>query len=371
MSHNPLMDIAPSTPPAGREQAIALARQAVLAQGSEATHQWQNTWLARSWQRCLAQGHHPHDPVVFAPVGAADVAQAIAHSRGLRDAAQPVIATLARAMADMRYFALITDAAGTVVDVHGSLDTSDRRVRDIARVGVDLSEAAVGTTAIGAALTERAPVWLHRGEHFFQDNGAYSCAGAPVFGARGDCVGMLDLTGVDVPERPALKHLAAQSARRIGNALVLAQPHRLLLRLNWPGHALGTDHDGLVCLDAEGWLVSANPVGADLLALPPGWQQVHLSEVFAAPWTSLFDLARARNPATETPLWSGLRVQVSAQWGGAEQVANGGSTALPLKAVETALIRRAVQEAGGNVMEAAKRLGISRATIYRKLGRRD
>lgn len=365
------MDLAPSTPPADREQAIALARQAVLEQGLAATHRWHNAWLERSWQRCMAQGHHPHDPVVFAPVASAHLAQALAQSRSLIEAAQPVIGTLARAMADMRYFALITDAGGTVIDVHGSLDTADRRVRDIARVGVDLSEAAVGTTAIGAALAERTPVWLHRGEHFFQDNGAYSCAGAPVFGARGECVGMLDLTGVDVPERPALKHLAAQSARRIGNALVLAQPHRLLLRLNWPGHAMGSDHDGLVCVDAEGWLVSANPVGADLLALPPGWQQVHLSEVFAAPWTSLFDLAQARNPVTEAPLWSGLRVQVSALAGAAGQISYGATTALPLKAVETALIRRTVQEAGGNVMEAAKRLGISRATIYRKLARRD
>jgi transcriptional regulator of acetoin/glycerol metabolism len=38
--------------------------------------------------------------------------------------------------------------------------------------------------------------------------------------------------------------------------------------------------------------------------------------------------------------------------------------------VETALIRRAVDEARGNVMEAARALGISRATVYRKLNKR-
>lgn len=369
--HNPAMDFAPTTPPHDRDQAIALARQAVLEQGLGGTQQWGSPWLQRSWQRCLAQGHHPHDPVVFAPVQPADLAQALERSQALREAARAVIGTLARAMADMRYFALLTDASGTVIDVHGSLDTADRRVRDIARVGVDLSESAVGTTAIGAALTERAPVWLHRGEHFFQGNGAYSCAGAPVFGARGDCVGMLDLTGVDVPERPALRHLVAQSACSIGNALVLTQPHRLLLRLNWPGQTLGSDGDGLVCLDAEGGIVSANPVGADMLGLPPGWLQVHVSEVFAAPWQTLFDLAQARNPVMETPLWSGLRVQVSASAAGSDLKSPAGTAAMPLKAVETALIRRTVNEAGGNVMEAAKRLGISRATIYRKLARRD
>ncbi|MDD3785804.1 MAG: helix-turn-helix domain-containing protein, partial [Hydrogenophaga sp.] len=43
---------------------------------------------------------------------------------------------------------------------------------------------------------------------------------------------------------------------------------------------------------------------------------------------------------------------------------------VPLKDMETALIRQAVDDARGNVMEAARALGISRATVYRKLGRR-
>jgi transcriptional regulator of acetoin/glycerol metabolism len=37
--------------------------------------------------------------------------------------------------------------------------------------------------------------------------------------------------------------------------------------------------------------------------------------------------------------------------------------------VETALIRKAVADARGNVAEAARTLGISRATVYRKLWR--
>ena len=53
----------------------------------------------------------------------------------------------------MRYFAMLTNARGVVIDVQGAVD-GDPRSQLIGRVGVDLSEAAVGTTAIGAALTE-------------------------------------------------------------------------------------------------------------------------------------------------------------------------------------------------------------------------
>ena len=45
--------------------------------------------------------------------------------------------------------------------------------------------------------------------------------------------------------------------------------------------------------------------------------------------------------------------------------------AVPLKDVELALVHRAVAEARGNVAQAARALGISRATVYRKLGRKQ
>ncbi|MEY4140267.1 MAG: hypothetical protein RLZZ371_2449, partial [Pseudomonadota bacterium] len=48
-----------------------------------------------------------------------------------------------------------------------------------------------------------------------------------------------------------------------------------------------------------------------------------------------------------------------------------GSMSAPTRAlreVEAAMIRKAVDDARGNVGQAARALGISRATLYRKLG---
>ena len=178
---------------------------------------------------------------------------------------------LGRAIASTRYFAILTNRDGVVVDAHGPVDRDDPRATTITRIGVDLSERSVGTTAIGAALAELQPVWLHRGEHFFQDTSCYSCAGAPLFGPDGTCVGMLDLTGIDAAERPELKHLVTQSARSIENALALSRPHRFVLRLNWPGRLLGEDDDGLLALDGDGWVTGSNGAARQMLAaLAPG-----------------------------------------------------------------------------------------------------
>lgn len=356
-----------------RLQLIEHARRAVLGEGDVLGAPRVEPWIERSWRRCLAQGQRPQQRIAFEAVSAPAMRRALDANQPLLQAAAPVLQSLTRAMADTGYFAILTDAQGVVIDVNGPVDHHNRLAHLIARVGVDLSERAVGTTAIGTTLSELQPVWLHRGEHFFDDTSAYSCAGAPLFGPDGRCVGMLDLTGIHVPERPALKHLVTQSALHIENALLLAQPHRLLLRLNWPGNPLGADGDGLLGIDADGHITGANRAAAHMLGLT-GSPWPHVSDVLAVAPDQLFDAARAQRPAAEWPLWSGLRAQVlvrphDQRRTGMPNRATRGET-LPLKDLETALIRQAVEEARGNVMEAARVLGISRATVYRKLNKR-
>ncbi len=361
-----------------RLQRIEQARDLVFQGDSKASGTGVSPWIAQSWQRCLSMGLQPGQAVGFDTVSVQHMRRVQEASRPLVQAAQPVLAELARAIADIRYFAILTNAQGIVVDVHGPVDRQDRRAGVIARVGVDLSERAVGTTAISAALTELQPVWLHRGEHFFQGNSVYSCAGAPVFGPDGLCAGMLDLTGIETTERPALKHLVRRSARSIENSWLLSTAHALVLRLSWPGNQPGDDSDGLLTLNSDGHIVGANPTARQMLSMSPDVQghPLHASDVFASPWESLFDAANRQGQAQELPLWSGLRLQTQSLRADHAVTPHQPSTPptrnstapKPLKDVQTDMIREAVNQARGNVAEAARALGISRATVYRKLG---
>ena len=358
-----------------RLNAIAQARSALLA-GSQGANRLVSPWVERSWQRCLDYGLAPHKLAEFDLISTQQARHTAEGNAHLVQTAKPLLQNLGKAIVSTGYFVILTNQNGVVVDVNGPIDRSDRRADLITRVGTDLSEQRVGTTAISTALNEQQPVWLHRGEHFFANTAVYSCAGAPVFGPSGACVGMLDLTGIDTAERPELSHLVTQVAGKIGNALVLAQPHTLLLRLNWPGNALGSDADGMLCLDADGWITGANPVARQMVSGLQMSARVHATEVFGLPLQMLFDAARRGHHTLEVPLWTGLRLNAMAmeatrknlppRYHGSTDSATGNNVGL--KDMETAMIHKAVERARGNVAQAAQALGISRATVYRKLG---
>ena len=132
---------------------------------------------------------------------------------------------------------------------------------------------------------------------------------------------------------------------------------------------MGADDDGLVCLDGDGWIKGSNEAARQMLPqLAMTGTPVHCSEVFEQHWESWFDLARRSDtPPMEVPLWSGLRLQALPQ---SPESAQAVPPRVPLRDVEIALIRKAVADARGNVVKAAQALGISRATVYRKLGRK-
>jgi sigma-54 dependent transcriptional regulator, acetoin dehydrogenase operon transcriptional activator AcoR len=371
---------------------IDLARQAVMVQGrslldvfGDDSHlamrqPWlERSWLEQSWRRCLAAGHSPEHRVAFdmVPLQARKRSEEANHT--LLEVARPQLHSLGQAIANTRYFALLTDAQGILMDTSGVIDRSDIRASAITRIGVDLSERSVGTSAIGAALHEQKTVWLHRGEHFFADTSIYSCAGAPLWSPQGGCMGMLDLTGIDAEERPELAHLVTRSARGIENAMVQALPFALMVRVNWPGQGLGDASDGLLALDSHGAVLGFNPAAKQILAIrmtaSAGVSALpHANDLFAMPFERLFDAARIGKPCSDVPLWSGLRVDTepllrhqTVQRYQAQSRQNPSNERLPLRELASSLIKQTVQDTKGNVAEAARKLGISRATLYRKL----
>jgi sigma-54 dependent transcriptional regulator, acetoin dehydrogenase operon transcriptional activator AcoR len=349
-----------------RLKTIEARRRAVLLEGGKAS---QDSWLEQSWLRCLEAGHQPEDRAVFQAASAELRNRLKEEHQALIAASQPVMEQLAKAIVNTQYFAILTDKNGIVLSASGAYDKSDRRASQITTAGTNLSELAIGTTAIGAALAEQRAVWLHRGEHFLAGNHIYSCAGVPIFGTQNQCLGMLDLTGIEVPERRELLHLATRCAKDIQNALlnrgVRSAKGWKTLRLQWLGSDFDNTNDGLISFDSDGNTTGFNTMALhwlpDLATTP-----IQHCEALFSMTSNQFFAALHGNPVATLALWSGI--QVKAQWQAGTISANHESS---LRHVEAELISKAIAATKGNVAVAAEKLGISRATLYRKLHKKS
>jgi sigma-54 dependent transcriptional regulator, acetoin dehydrogenase operon transcriptional activator AcoR len=356
-----------------RHVAVQRARRSLLDHGPLTALPGVEPWIGESWRRCVVQGKQPEQTIVFAPNALASQKRFRDEHHALIDAAKPSLQNLGSLVAGIGYFALLTNAQGQVIDVAGSVDRSDPMAAAIAQVGVDLSEESAGTSAICTALSEQHPVWLHQHEHFFEATSIYSCAGAPLFDPRGHCVGMLDLTGIRVREQRQLIHLVSQYAREIERAVLTREKHALLLEMRWPGQLAETSSGGLLSVDDAGRILGADHLARQMIPDLQNLQSdtVHLSDIFATAVGSIFDQAQKANSMTEQPLWSGLSLLVDThpKFGPAAAPMATQATDHSLKEVQSELIQQALLKAKGNVELAAQRLGISRATLYRKLRR--
>ena len=197
--------------------------------------------------------------------------------------------------------------------------------------GADWSEAREGTNGIGTCLAEKRPVTIHQDQHFHSRNTGMSCIDAPIYDHQGELVAALDVSSCRADLTGTFSQLIAASvcdtARRIESD-------------NFRAHFKGAR---IVMGERHG------RVGAVLLAIDS--DDVVIGATRAA---------RAEFGLGDTPAFEPRP---------AADVLAGTPAKSDLAAAERAELKRAILRANGNMSEAARSLGVGRATLYRRLNR--
>ena len=102
------------------------------------------------------------------------------------------------------YTLLFCDNAGVAVEHRGDEADASRFRYWGTWLGGVWDEAFEGTNGIGTVISEERPVTIHRGQHYRTRHIDLSCSGAPVFGADGRLMAVLDVSAID----PALSERA-------------------------------------------------------------------------------------------------------------------------------------------------------------------
>src|SRR2546430_503753 len=153
-------------------------------------------YVKRSWRRCLDEyGLDPDsspDPVV---VSRQDLLARKERNLELVSFADVEMANLYQQLAGSGYSIILTDRDGVLLSYYGDPSFKRAASRTGLVPGAAWSERHGGTNGMGTCLHERAPVIVHREQHFLTRNTGLTCCAAPVFDPRGDLVAVLDASG--------------------------------------------------------------------------------------------------------------------------------------------------------------------------------
>ncbi len=183
------------------------------------------------------------------------------------------------------YCVMLTDAQGRTIDYR--VETAIRN--DCRKAGLYLgtcwSEGEEGTCGVAAVLTARAPVTVHKSDHFRAAFIDLTCSAAPVFDPQGELLGVLDVSAVRSPDERRSQHLirqmVVQSAREIEQAFFMssAQGYWVLRAHNSQGY-VDSQPDYLFAWDDDGCLQALNPAARQFLLQRYGRLPEHIGQVF-------------------------------------------------------------------------------------------
>ena len=410
------------------QQRLALARQRYFEEGVRPSG-LVGEGVIQSWSRCLQARRDPGEALVFDVVTPSRVQSALMRSRLLLQTAALELGELERTLAGTACTVLLTDPQGVVVHAARTGHCPDDALMRLAgRVGVCLTEHAIGTNAPGVTAHTGQPSVVLGGEHFFGCAQVLHCAAAPIRDIHGRIAGVLDVScearefGFDAAAVVGLH------ATAIENRLLRAQSvEHIVVRLQTSRALLDTPLEGLIGVTGDGRIAWLNGAAARLLGvkspapgldvetslglalrglssatrracaaphrLPSGlnvWLLAHMqSRDGARAGRSATSSAKARDGATPR----GVPVELAAReiaaprpaapaaaFGPAPATAPGvsnpstsaaflGMPAGTLRDTDRHLIEQAVRACDGNVSRAARQLGVSRGLVYRHLKR--
>lgn len=289
--------------------------------------------LVASWQRS-SRLHHldPANHRLPNRIGDDALREARERMERMLRAASANLDRLYASVGGMGCCVLLADRDGVPLERRGAV-SDDATFRDWGLwPGYVWNEESEGTNGIGTCLVEQRSVTIHRDQHFFSRNTLLTCTTAPIFDHEGRLAGALDVSSCRSDMNEGVVNLISNAVLDAARLIEIEN-----FRQSFPQARI------LLVPSADSAPNALVAIGRD--------------EVVVGATRAARRVMKRHGDIIGKPFMPGE-----------------GSTAMPtggdaFDEAERMVIERALAKAGGNVSSAARQLGVSRATMHRKLAK--
>ena len=340
--------------------------------------------IVSSYRRSLEQYHlDPGDSIGPRILTASELRDVRHREESVLRASGQCLSRLHETVREADYCVMLTDATGVTIDYRVDRDRRAAFKRAGLYPGSCWSEREEGTCGVAAVLLDRAPITVHKTDHFRAAFTTLTCSASPIFGLCGELIGVLDASAVRSPDeresQRLVNHIVRQSAVLIEDSYFLdATTHRWVLLAHRNRHYVEAQPEILIAFDERGMAVAANRRAKECV---PGLDRLpcDVSELFDIRAERLLDarpgrdLVSLRLAVSGAPLFARVRppsMRAVRRPNAPPSVASAPqSTLCAADEIERRRIANAMTVAKWRPIEAAKLLGISRATLYRRIAK--
>jgi len=297
--------------------------------------------LVASWQRSSVL--HDLDPDKHRPperLTEQELAEAQERLGLLVHTSESSLDQLYMAVGDVGCSVILADKNGVAIARRGAPQDDQTFDKWGLWTGAIWSEESEGTNGVGTCIIEERPLTIHKEQHFHTKNTGLSCTAAPIFDHQGDLMAVIDVSSCRADLTAGFSRLISvavvDTARRIETDHFKKRfsDARILLATAQNGQELPPETSrgaALIAVDQDDLVIGATRCARNIYGL------------------SSDDLS---TPRTLSSL-HGHQVDQAQEYARAEH----------------RVIQQAIANSGGNISAAARELGISRATLHRKLKR--
>lgn len=172
-----------------------------------------------SWVRCQTNGVNPEKKLASKALSSSEL-ELLRSNSELYRIAKPIIDYIYHSIIGTGYVITLNDHDGKMIYLKGEKEIIRKVEKMNFAPGMDWSEQAAGTNAIGTSIVAKMPIQIFSAEHFCEGFHPMTCSSSPIFHPyTKEVIGAIDLTGLWPSTQPHTLGLAVSLAQMIEQQL--------------------------------------------------------------------------------------------------------------------------------------------------------